>query len=266
MSDSNEIEYIATDHRLPGDPEIGGSGYTLGARIEEVKYTKVTDPYVNIAYQLQDISQSHHFTVTISKIKVEFTTRAFGNFLPVKAISYSEIGYNHMSIPVGIFGNFPIMHKRNVGTINLTLYDTGKDDIEAQIRQWESECFPRGKYVNFLSNIAAEMKYSSFTPTGVLNKTLVLYVIPANSYIVTRNYEENNAKLITISLAVVGFKGDVNVGLQSSGGGVNPPANLSGHSSGSMSTTNSGEELYSGGLINDEPTGNNRFFGGSGVA
>lgn len=234
MADSDEIVYV--NNRLPGDPEVGGAGFTLGGGVTY----NYRDPSVEFAYQLQDISQSHHFTVKISKIKVEFPTAEFGNFLPVKGISYNQVSYDNMSIPVGIFGNFPVMHKKQVGSINLTLYDTSTDSIEAQIRQWESECFPKGKYVNFLSNIAAEFKYNSYTTTGKLNKSLIAYVIPAGSYSVSRSYEENNAKLINISLAVVGFKGNI-------------------EAASTPSQPSSGPRLFSGGL---DATGNDNYFGG----
>lgn len=225
----------------------------LGTGLGMSKEADYSDPQVELTYLLQDISQSHHFTVTISKIPVEFPTRKFGNFLPVKNISYSEITYENMSIPAGIFGNFPILHKKQVGNINLVLYDLANDSLEAKIRQWEAECFPKGRYVNFLSNIAAEFVYKSFTTTGKLNKAICLYVIPASSYTVSRSYEENNAKLINLSFAVVGFKGNIEEGIASSGGGVNPPKNLN---------KGQGIDLYSGGLINEEVTGNARFFGG----
>ena len=178
------------------------------------------DTQLRLSYMLQDISQSHHFTVEMSKIKVVFPTAEFGNFLPVKNISYSEITFENMSIPIGIFGTFPITHKKQVGSITLTLYDTAGDNVQAQIRKWEEECFPKGKYVNFLSNIVSEFKYNSYTTTGKLNKSLVLYVIPANSVTTSRSYEENAAKLVNLSLTVVGFRGNIQEGMASSGGGI----------------------------------------------
>ena len=175
------------------------------------------DPYVLLARDLQDISQSHHFKVTLSKLKLELPSAAFGNFLPVKNISYNEITWDNLSLPVGIFGNFPLMHRRQVGTINLTMYDKDNDHIEKQIRAWEAECFPKGKYVSYLSEICSEFTYSSYTVTGKLNKTITLYVVPTGSYTISRSYEENNAKLLQLSLTVVGFRGNVTEGLVSSG-------------------------------------------------
>lgn len=204
------------------DLKINSDGYFVNAiadRSAEDLSWMGTDNQVKLAYMLQDISQSHHFTVTMSKIRVEFPTSEFGNFLPVKNISYSEITFENMSIPLGIFGSFPVTHKKQVGSITLTLYDTADDKIQAQIRRWEAECFPKGKYVNFLSNIVSEFKYNSYSTTGKLNKSLVLYVIPANSITTSRSYEENSAKLINLSLTVVGFRGNLEEGESSSGGG-----------------------------------------------
>lgn len=203
------------DWKLTNDNlKVGSDGqiYQLNA---SVAYNRAADqdPYVALTYALQDISQSHHFKINLSKIKVEYYAKAFGYFLPVKNISYNEITFENMSIPVGIFGNFPLMHKRHVGTINLTLYDRDTDNIEQQIRNWEAECFPRGKYVNYISEIVGELKYASYTVTGKLNQSLTLYVIPTGSVTINRSYEENNAKLLQLSLAIVGFQGDMNMGL-----------------------------------------------------
>ena len=209
--------------KLNGQPDlrINSDGYFVEGEesVEDLRWMG-TDNQLRLAYMLQDISQSHHFKVNLSKIKTEFEAKAFGPFLPVKNISYNEITFDHLTIPTGIFGNFPLMHRRQVGTITLTVYDKDTDNIEQQYRQWEAECFPKGKYVNFISNVAAEFKYSSYTVTGKLNKTIVLYVIPTGSYTINRSYEENNAKLLQFSLTVVGFKGNMAQGLQSSGGGI----------------------------------------------
>lgn len=196
--------------KLNGQPDlrINSDGYFVGSNepVEDLRWMG-TDNQLRLTYMLQDISQSHHFKVNLSKIKTEYYTKAFGSFLPVKNISYNEITFDNLTIPTGIFGNFPLMHRRQVGNITLTLYDKDTDNIEQQYRQWEAECFPKGKYVNFISNVAAEFKYSSYTVTGKLNKTIVLYVIPTGSYAINRSYEENNAKLLQFSLTVVGFKG-----------------------------------------------------------
>ena len=209
--------------KLNGQPDlrINSDGYFVEGEesVEDLRWMG-TDNQLRLSYMLQDISQSHHFKVNLSKIKTEYESAAFGSFLPVKNISYNEITFDNLSIPTGIFGNFPLMHRRQVGTITLTVYDKDTDNIEQQYRQWEAECFPKGKYVNFISNVAAEFKYSSYTVTGKLNKTIVLYVIPTGNFTINRSYEENNAKLLQFSLTVVGFKGNMAQGLQSSGGGM----------------------------------------------
>lgn len=219
---------MGREWKINGQPDLRVN--SDGAFVEAPEYEDLSwmgvDNQVKLAYMLQDISQSHHFTVTLSKIRVEFPTQAFGNFLPVKNISYAEISYDNLSIPVGIFANMPLLHRRQVGTINLVLYDTATDDIQEQIRNWEAECFPKGKYVNFLSNIAAELKYNSYSVTGKLNKSLSLYVVPTGSTTTSRSYEENGAKLINLSLTVVGFKGNITQGEASSGGGIKPAKNI----------------------------------------
>ena len=179
---------------------------------------RAEDSYANFNYELQDIAQSHHFTVTIDKLNVESPTEKFGYFLPVHSIMYTQSVYENMNIPVGIFGDINILRRKQVSKLNLTLYDLGTDPIEDKIKAWENECYPKGKYVNYISEIAGELTYTSFAPDGKRNKTIVMYVIPAGDFSIRRSYEENAPKLINFGVVVIGFKGDMTGSGTSSGG------------------------------------------------
>lgn len=175
------------------------------------------DPFIGSFIQ-QDIAQSHHFKIKIDRIPIEFTSKAFGSFLPVKSISFDEVTFEHLTIPVGIFGDFPVMHRRKMGRFSLTLYDTADDKIEHALQDWENKCFPQGKYVSYLSEMVGTMKYASYSVEGKLNKELALLVIPADSHKISRSYDENSAKLITIGLVIVGVVGAITSGVSSSKG------------------------------------------------
>lgn len=164
-------------------------------------------PVISGSYITHDISQSHHFRINIDKIPVEFNSKVFGNFLPVKSISFDEITFENLTIPVGIFGDFPIMQKRRLGRFSLSLYDPAGDEIEKSLQIWENLCFPQGKYVNYLSEIVGKMKYASYSVDGTLNSELSFYVLPTDSHRISRGYEENALKLIQFSLVVVGVVG-----------------------------------------------------------
>ena len=189
------------DYSYKGD--IVEGALTLSTGISE------SDPYVQHTYELQDIAQSHHFTITLDKINIEFPTEKFGYFLPVHSISYTQSVYDNMNIPVGIFGDINILRRKQVSKLNLTLYDLGTDPIEAKIKAWENECYPKGKYVNYLSEIVGELVYTSFSPDGKRNKSITMYVIPAGDFSVRRSYEENAPKFINFGVVVIGFKGSM---------------------------------------------------------
>ena len=87
------------------------------------------------SYITHDISQSHHFKIKIDQIPIEFNSDKFGEFLPVKSISFDEISFEHLTIPVGIFGDFPIMHNRRLGRFSLSLYDVTEDKIELALQK-----------------------------------------------------------------------------------------------------------------------------------
>ena len=78
------------------DLKINSDGYFIKAdeSTDDLSWMGVDDQ-LKLSYMLQDISQSHHFTVKMSRIKVEFPTSEFGNFLPVKNMSYSEITFDN---------------------------------------------------------------------------------------------------------------------------------------------------------------------------
>ena len=114
---------------------------------------------------------------------------------------------DHISIPVHVFGDFPIINKRRVGTINLTCYDEDNDDLERTLRTWmEEECFS-GTRVRYLSQMYKQFIYKSYNVKGELKLTRTYLVIPTGGITINRSYEDNNAKLVEFSLAVVGANG-----------------------------------------------------------
>ena len=162
-----------------------------------------------------DIAQSHFFTVQISQlIDKKGTTFKFSSgqgtyedYVPIKSMNLTYTSYDNMNIPFGIFGDLPLLHRKKVSTISFSCYDIDQDVIEMALRAWENRCFPEGKYVAYLDDVKALFKYRSFDVTGKKNFERSLYVIPASSVSVSRGYEENGAKMLNFSLAVVGMPG-----------------------------------------------------------
>lgn len=198
------------------DNYTGGSGVNYvnsqteillkGGVVEEQKET----PQVTDATLLMDISQSHHFTVHLEgfsmtglKIASSPLTNKEG-FLPVKTMNLKYTSYENMSIPVAIFGDFPLLNKKRVSTIDLTCYDLDSNKLEYALRKWESDCFPKGRFVAYMDDIAKKFTYKGYGVDGRGTLTYEVYVIPAGNVTVSRDYSANEAKMVSFSLVVVG--------------------------------------------------------------
>ena len=119
-------------------------------------------------------------------------------------MNFNYTSYDHMNIPMGIFGDFPLLYKKKVTTISFTCYDTDQDIVEKALNYWEQQCFPGGNYVAYLEDITSVLQYTSFDVCGNMNFYRKLNVIPASSVSVSRSYEENGAKMLNFSVVAVG--------------------------------------------------------------
>ena len=131
----------------------------------------------------------------------------YKDYIPIKSMNLTYTSYDNMSIPFNIFGNLPLLHRKSVSTISFSCYDIDQDVIEMALRAWENRCFPEGRYVAYLDDIKASFKYRSYDVTGKMNFEKEFFVIPSSGVSVSRSYEENAAKMLNFSLAVVGLPG-----------------------------------------------------------
>lgn len=178
----------------------------INEAFDQVDTNTTKNKEVHYAYELENIAQAYHFTLTIDRLKTNYIHPVFGNFLPVKSASFNYTSFDSLQIPLGIYGDLPVLKRRSVGRLNLQLYDNYKDELATHIRNWINECFPGGKYVNYVSNIASTLTYTSYGVTGQRNQSYPLkyLVIPTDSYSVNRSYEENGPKILDFSVIVVG--------------------------------------------------------------
>lgn len=164
-----------------------------------------TSKKVDYGIWTRDIAQSHHFTVFVQGLTAyKVPNSSYSDFLPVKNMSLSYTSYENMSIPLQIFGDFPILNRKRVATINLTCYDTDDNLLEHSLRVWESMCFPQNKYVAFMEDIARKFEYRGYNVKGLQTLMAQYFVIPAGNVSVSRDYSANDAKLISFGLVVVG--------------------------------------------------------------
>lgn len=162
---------------------------------------------VNETLFLTDIAQSHHYTVFIEKFDMStFRTPegTYSEFLPVKNIQVNHTSYENMTIPVSIFGDFPLLNKKRVSTIALTCFDLDNNKLEHEILKWENSCFPKGRYVAYMEDVVRKFTYRGYNVKGKETFKIDYYVIPSGSISVSRDYSSNDAKLITFNLVCVG--------------------------------------------------------------
>lgn len=185
--------------------------------------SKKTSGIGNDIIDYWDIAQSHFFTVQIYSGSGRNATGlhdingapfsfasghgTYQNYIPIKSMNFNYTTYDNMNIPLGIFGDFPLLHKKKVTSISFSCYDMDDDRIEKALKYWEQQCFPQGTYVAYLDEVKATLKYTSYDVKGKWNFTRVLDVIPAQSVSVSRSYEENGAKMLSFSVVAVGAPG-----------------------------------------------------------
>ena len=190
--------------------------------------SKKTSGVGNDIIDYWDIAQSHFFTVQIysgsgrnatglhdingSPFSFASGKGTYQNYIPIKSMNFNYTTYDNLNIPFGIFGDFPLLHRKKVTSISFTCYDMDDDRIEKALKYWEQQCFPQGKYVAYLDEVKATLKYTSYDVKGKRNFTRVLDVIPAQSVSVSRSYEENGAKMLSFSVVAVGAPGASVVG------------------------------------------------------
>ena len=152
------------------------------------------------------MAQSAYYTVQLSRLTdTAFKTTKFGNYLPVKSISYTLENIEAMAIPVGIFGDLTLPHRKKIGRINIVINDKSNDFFEKALRKWyNSSTGGDGPYIGYLSEIIDILTIKTYSPTGVLNDTLKYEVMLVDTINVNRSYENNSLKEISFSLAVVG--------------------------------------------------------------
>lgn len=160
---------------------------------------------VNFGLWLQDIAQSHHYTVQIAGFTEYKVPHApYSNFLPVKSINLSYVSYENMTIPFQIFGDFPILNRKRVSTISLSCFDNDSNTLEKELRAWERACFPLNRYVAYMEEIAREFIYRGYNVKGKQTFEARLFVIPSGSVSISRDYSANDAKMVNFSVVAVG--------------------------------------------------------------
>ena len=204
----------------------GGASLLLTGGISTTNdLSKKTSGIGNDLIDYWDIAQSHFFTVQIyssngggskatglhdikgSPFSFASGHGTYQDYIPIKSMNFNYTSYDNLNIPFGIFGDFPLLHRKKVTSISFSCYDIDDDRIEKALRYWEQQCFPSDIYVAYLDEVKATLKYTSYDVKGKTNFVRTLDVIPGQSVSVSRDYEENGAKLLNFSVVAVGAPG-----------------------------------------------------------
>lgn len=212
------IAEAATSKSQPKVNYKNGDPFKLQSQSNNIQSDPVTD-----SVWLTDIAQSHHFTVTLEELNLKSDVsrkvpifkapgNKLGDFLPVKSIQLNYTSYENMSIPLAIFGDFPLLSRKRASTISLTCYDEDTHQLEYALSIWEAQCFPQNRYVAYMDDIARKLVYRGFQVDGTKTLEVTRIVIPNGNVSVTREYGSNGEKLLTFGLICIGNGTDCQVG------------------------------------------------------
>lgn len=178
-----------------------GSGNVIGSTLAD---RTSSAPAISGINEL-DIAQSHHYVIQLAGFTHYRTPEnSFTKFLPVKSINLNYTNYESASIPVAIFGDFPLLNRKKMTSLSLTCFDLDDNKLERELMEWEKQCFPKDRYVAYIEDIARELIYRGYDVKGKQTIEKRVYVIPSGGVTVSRDYSANDAKLINFSVIAVG--------------------------------------------------------------
>lgn len=152
------------------------------------------------------MGQAHHFTFKIDRLMVNnsITHSTYGKFLPIKTITYKPVAIESTKLNFGIFADFPIIHKRKMGSVQVTLLDTCHNDYEQAVFEWFDTCHDTGSgFVAPLAEIIQPAEYMEYTNNGKRSKKYTFEVIPDGDVSISRSYENASLKEITFNTIIV---------------------------------------------------------------
>ena len=140
---------------LLGDLDYVGNDF-FKAQVSETETIKNNGQgQNNDSTQWWDIAQSHFFTIQIYRkdgglasgihdiygnpISFASGEGVYQNYIPIKSMNFNYVSYENMNIPLGIFGDFPLLYRRKVASISFTCYDTDQDIMEKALHYWEQQ-------------------------------------------------------------------------------------------------------------------------------
>lgn len=127
------------------------------------------------------------------------------SFMPVKSLSYSQGSIETMSIACGAFADLALPFRKHCPTLNIEMYDHRSDFFEMKLREWHTMSVVTGGFVPVLESITKKVEIRSWATNGECNSVQSCDCLLADDINVTRTYENNDLKVISFKLIVVGY-------------------------------------------------------------
>lgn len=178
-----------------------GNGLTKQTAKQDNRATEHKSKVANI-FSLT-MGQNHHFTLTVDCLMIDNAMRNnnYGKFLPIKSITYKPVSIESTKLNFGIFADFPLVHKRKMGSIQVTLLDTVDNDYEHAVFDWFNYCHYDG-YVSPMNAIIQNAHYKEYDNQGRVCKHYYFEVVPDGDVSLNRNYENASLKEINFSMLI----------------------------------------------------------------
>ena len=161
----------------------------------------------NLSLWKIDMGKDAYFTVNIEGVgKPNIKHNKWGEFLPIKSMSYTPVSTDHLNFQVGIFSGLSIPMHRKMGKIDLEIQDTEDHYFENKFYEWYASTVPDDLgYVGYFGDFVKKLTYKEFNNKGQAIKTYYMEVMIDGDFKINRSYSNNDIKMFNVSLVIVGL-------------------------------------------------------------
>jgi hypothetical protein len=134
-----------------------------------------------------------------------FKERRSEYWLPLKSLQYNQGSIEALSLAAGTFSDLRLPFRKQSPTLSVEMYDHRSDYFEMKLREWHSESVLTEGFVPVLESIKKHVKIMGFSTNGDCNYTTECDCILIDDVTTSRSYAENDLKVISFKLLVVGY-------------------------------------------------------------
>lgn len=183
--------------------------YTFTMLIEGFEYGRYHASYKSITQSVNDGIASQVYNPVTKRYEStgfdNFKQNASINWIPLKSCVFSQGGIENMSIAVGAFSDIQLPFRKHCPTLTCELYDHKSDFFEMKLREWHAQSVVSSGFVPVLESITKKVTIRAWSPTGECNSVQDVQCILGEDISVSRNYADNDLKVISFKMIVVGY-------------------------------------------------------------